>query len=181
MWKNNTSSLSTFASTMALVLAISTSSTTMTSDIYRGEGKSLSIANTTIKNSESDWLNPNYSIGTFISGALQNNLKKIDAISNLKTNWNGNGANAFKTELIDKIRRIISALYIQPDIFPTPADSIQLEYDGPDDSYLEIEIRGMETAEVYRINRDKTEDFFGVSSTADSLNKLVIAFYDGCF
>ena len=98
-------------------------------------------------------------------------------ISSLKDNWNGNGALAFSSILIEKIKNIVVGLEKQPEIFPTAANSIQLEYDGLDNSYLEIEIFDSKIAEIFRINKDGSEEYFNTNADSESLNRLVTAFY----
>jgi len=117
-------------------------------------------------------------MGAILSSELHKNLKRLLAISLLKDNWDGNGANAFSKDLISKVRNIIILLNKQPELFPTSVNSIQLEYEGADNSYLEIEITDQDTAEVYRIDRSGGEDTFLIKVDADILNKLVTAFYE---
>lgn len=68
------------------------------------------------------------------------NLRKINDISLLKENWNGYDAVPFSKETILISQNIISLLSKQPDIYPTGRDSIQMQYELPDKSYLEFEI-----------------------------------------
>ena len=60
------------------------------------------------------------------------NLKKLETIALLRDNWNLNGAKAFTDSLIKKGRDLILFLEIQPEIFPTACESLQLEYDRED-------------------------------------------------
>lgn len=53
------------------------------------------------------------------------NLKKLDQIAYLEDGWNGNTARAFEKQLISMVRRIITALDVQPELFPTACDSVQ--------------------------------------------------------
>ena len=68
------------------------------------------------------------------------NLKKINDISLLKENWNGYGALTFSKETILTAQNVISLLSKQPDLYPTGRDSIQMQYELPDNSYLEFEV-----------------------------------------
>lgn len=68
------------------------------------------------------------------------NLTHLDQIATLKDNWNGYDAKAFSKELVEKCKDIISALELQPKIFPTGRQSIQFQYELEDRSYLEFEI-----------------------------------------
>lgn len=71
---------------------------------------------------------------------LYNNLKKIKGISDLKDNWNDNNAKKFSSELISIVKNILENIVEQPEIFPTANNSIQMEYELIDNSYLEFEI-----------------------------------------
>ena len=91
-----------------------------------------------------------------------NNLKKIDQIAYLEDGWNGNKARAFKKPLISMVRRIITSLDLQPEVFPTACDSIQLEYDKENGAYLEIEVNLEDTWEVFEICCDGQEKFSSI-------------------
>lgn len=71
---------------------------------------------------------------------LYNNLKKLKGISDLKDNWNDNNAKKFSPELISIVKNILENIVEQPGIFPTANNSIQMEYELIDNSYLEFEI-----------------------------------------
>lgn len=71
---------------------------------------------------------------------LYNNLKKLKGISDLKDNWNDNNAKKFSPELISIVKNILENIIEQPEIFPTANNSIQMEYELIDNSYLEFEI-----------------------------------------
>ncbi len=77
--------------------------------------------------------------GVVVDRALERNLKVLDEIAALKSNWNENGANAFSAGLVAKCAEIVKKLHIQPEIFPTAQDSIQFEWERDRGDYLEIE------------------------------------------
>ena len=77
------------------------------------------------------------------------NLKKLEEISSLKADWNGNGAPGIPPVLIKKARALIKALPIQPEIFPTALETIQLEFDNDRHDHMEIEISTSDKAEVF--------------------------------
>lgn len=76
------------------------------------------------------------------------NWVKMEKFRSLEENWNGYGAEPLEPLLIDKAQRLIRYLddrirYNQdffPEIFPTAAGCIQLEFEPNDDYYFEIEI-----------------------------------------
>ena len=67
-------------------------------------------------------------------------FKRLKEIENLENDWNGYGAKPFSETLIDKCKRIVSSLSVQPSIYPTGRNSIQFQYELSDRSYLEFEI-----------------------------------------
>ena len=105
------------------------------------------------------------------------NLDKLYAISTLKDGWNGNGAHSFPVSLIDKVRSIILDLIIQPEIFPTALQTIQLEYDNSRRDHIEIEIDASDYAEVFFVSSSGTESIEHIKSTATSINQYVGEFY----
>lgn len=105
------------------------------------------------------------------------NLKKLDRIALLENGWNGSTAKAFDENLISKVRKIITVLEIQPEIFPTACESIQMEYEKEDGSYLEIEINSDDKWEVFKINSDGEETYFSIVADVEAIIKLVNEFY----
>ncbi len=59
---------------------------------------------------------------------LEENLMKLDSFKELENDWNGYGAEPFNEEHIEKVKFLVSLLKIQPEIYPTARNSIQLEY-----------------------------------------------------
>ena len=104
------------------------------------------------------------------------NLKRLEAFSAFKENWNGYGANSFPKTLIDRIRRLLVVLTIQPEIFPTARDSIQLEYDVGD-NHIEIEVFSNGDVKVLSMKGigHFTQDSF--SYDEDAIRRVVDRFY----
>lgn len=105
------------------------------------------------------------------------NLKKLETIALLKDNWNGNGAKAFSNGLITKVRNIVTFLTIQPEVFPTACESLQLEYDKQDGSHMEIELTESEQAEIFFVDNAGQESFFNIRSNVEAINRVVSDFY----
>lgn len=105
------------------------------------------------------------------------NLKKLEAIRSLGDNWNGNGAAAFNPALVDKVENMINELIIQPEIFPTALNTIQLEYDNSRKDHMEIEICEDDMAEVFIVKFNGEEISDTIPATADSINERVSDFY----
>lgn len=113
----------------------------------------------------------------FISDELAENLDKLQGIAALPDNWNDNGAEAFSKVLIEKIKDILLGLHRQPEVFPTACDAIQLEYDGLNNSYMEIVVSESKWASVFQIDKDGKQRNLEVSADAVSINGLVDQFY----
>lgn len=105
------------------------------------------------------------------------NIKKLETIAMLQDNWNSNGAKAFSANLISKVRNIIVFLEIQPEVFPTACESLQLEYDKQDGSHMEIEITESENAEVFVIDSMGCESIRNIRANIEVINKVVSDFY----
>lgn len=113
-----------------------------------------------------------------VSGNVKNdNLKKLDIIENLKPGWNGNQAPAIPVKTIKKVRELINALPIQPEVFPTALKTIQLEYDNSRHDHMEIEVGESNTAEIFIVTYfgDETVEF--ISADISSLQERVLQFY----
>ena len=105
------------------------------------------------------------------------NLKKLETIALLRDNWNLNGAKAFTDSLIKKGRDLIFFLEIQPEIFPTACESLQLEYDREDGSHMEIELTDRDEAEIFMVDTKGGESFVNISASLENINKVVRDFY----
>lgn len=75
-----------------------------------------------------------------ITEDMLRNFKRLDSFAELPDNWNGYGAGRISEKLIEKTKRIIFGLSVQPMLFPTGRKSIQFEYEKPDGEYLEFEV-----------------------------------------
>ena len=76
---------------------------------------------------------------SFLSSELIDNLARLNSFKNLKKGWNGYDAEPLSEKLINRVISIVRILPIQPEIFPTGRESIQLEYHNGE-NYLEFEI-----------------------------------------
>jgi len=101
------------------------------------------------------------------------NLTKLHEYSQLEKNWDSEGAKPFAKKLINYAWEIIIKLDIQPEIFPTMRESIQLEYEKDNGDYLEFEIYE-DRIEVFEIIA-KNEREYNVYATND-LNGIVNEF-----
>lgn len=105
------------------------------------------------------------------------NIKKLETIAVLQDNWNANDAKGFSASLISKVQNIIVFLEIQPEVFPTACESIQLEYDKQDGSHMEIELTEGENAEVFVVDSMGCESIRNIRASIEEINKVVSDFY----
>lgn len=114
---------------------------------------------------------------------LKNNLKKLNAIAELKYNWDLHGAPEFNKKLIDFCKEQLLQIdkefsnieNVQPEIFPTNNETIQFEFENGSD-WLEIEIRNdMSHIDCFMFkNNEETEQ----QCSLDALLKVVESFYE---
>ena len=111
-----------------------------------------------------------------VSKKLIENLNKLNEFKNFTSNWNGYDADPFSNKLISSVTEIIKKLKVQPQVFPVADDSIQLEYDGKNGRYLEIQIYENEAHYYFDDgNGNDLEDT--IEPHADAINKIVEDFY----
>lgn len=68
------------------------------------------------------------------------NLERLVDIAVLRDDWDGEGAKAIPGSAVSFAKMLIKTLTFQPKVFPTMRESIQLEFERQDRSYLEFEI-----------------------------------------
>lgn len=74
--------------------------------------------------------------------ALSRNFNKLKTIRGLKEGWfNGElgNENVFSDNLVNRVATILSKLKNQPEVFPTGANTIQIEFEKSNGDYLEFE------------------------------------------
>jgi hypothetical protein len=105
------------------------------------------------------------------------NLEKLKEIGELGEGWYNKNSEPFDGEIINNVKFILDNIVIQPEIFPAPDSSfIQLEYDGENDSYLEIEVYKAHL-EVFIIHQDSSKEDIGLGvSDIDRLNSIIESF-----
>ena len=112
------------------------------------------------------------------SPELKKNLLKLDEIKSLKRNWNGNKAKPITKKIVNKTKSLIINLEKQPQVFPTANDSIQMEYDGDNNSYLEFQITKENILSYFKIDRNGKETSGIIPVSSFALNALVKEFYE---
>lgn len=93
----------------------------------------------------------------------------------IKENWNGYGAPAFTSTLLDIAKKIIIGLDHLPEVFPFASNGIQFEYDKPSGEYLEIEIHESKYANMFLQSKNIIEMF---ELDINDINKEVNKFFD---
>ena len=111
-----------------------------------------------------------------MNNTVEENLKKIHDISQLKDDWNGNGVSAFKDTLIEKIKYLVLHLDIQPEIFPTACDSIQFEYEKENGEYLEFELFD-NRLKVFTMDSDGNDYSYNIDTDINKINEVINKFY----
>ena len=113
-----------------------------------------------------------------LSPELSKNLLKLDEIASLKKNWNGNKSKPMSRKLVKKAKSLIINLEIQPQIFPTANDSIQFEYDGEKNSYLELQITKDNKFSYFKVDKMGRESSGLIPAISFSIDELVKEFYE---
>lgn len=183
----------TLVSAATVISIVFSGNQVLTADLGNNQGQVVSYANekTNIyKSFTTDFCIPfnmqGYSNNKNIDSGIEKviiseekleNLKKLETIASLKDNWNGNDAKAFQESLITKVRNIITFLDIQPEVFPTACESLQLEYDKLDGSHMEIELTESNEAEIFVVDSMKGESITNIQASVEEINKAVSAFY----
>ena len=115
--------------------------------------------------------------GSAVTDVKTFNLNKLNAIQSLKDGWNGNGAPAIPDVVIAKVRDIIEHIDIQPEIFPTALETIQLEFDNSRRDHMEIEIGAEDSAEIFIVDYAGGESTEELPSDAAAIHERVMKFY----
>lgn len=110
---------------------------------------------------------------------LKNNIKKLDAIAELKFNWDLHDAPEFNKSLIEfckkKLYELDEKFKVQPEIFPTNNETIQFEFKNSSD-WLEVEIpNNMSHIDCFMFKNGKETE---QQCSLDELLKVVGLFYE---
>ncbi len=103
---------------------------------------------------------------------LKHNKRKLNAIKDLKTGWNGYDGDIIDPSIILKTEEIISKLDYQPQIFPTGRGSIQLEKHIDEKNFVEIEISTDEVFAFRVKNGEEIEKEISDSEINDFISEL---------
>ncbi len=102
----------------------------------------------------------------------------LNTIYALKKDWNGNEAEEFSEELVQKCRMILKQLSEEPFVCPTACGAIQFEYEKENGEYLEFEIY-KDKIEAYGISKEgkEWEENINGANYTKRIRKLVKEFY----
>lgn len=79
-----------------------------------------------------------------------NNIRIIEKMAKFEEDWNGNGAAPYSEQAINLFKKVINGLSKQPELSPTAADSIVMQYTGEGKTlYIHL---GLEKTEVVAID-----------------------------
>ena len=74
---------------------------------------------------------------------MKRHLEQLKEISNLKDNWNGNGAKAIPSIVILRAINLFRLIEMKDrliEVFPLPYEGVQVEYDNVYGNRIEIEV-----------------------------------------
>ena len=120
---------------------------------------------------------PEVAYGDTHETLIQNgNLEKLRQIAMLNNNWDGYGAEPIPYSTLSMAKHLIHALHVQPEIFPTAAGTIQIEYEKDNGDYLEFQFTGEGACEVFRCIGNN-EEYFRSLDNPEVLNSIIEDFY----
>lgn len=111
----------------------------------------------TIKSQMTSTISGNIKNNTIRLDKLKRNKKILSSLSSLSENWNGYGSQSFNPYLVNKVEHTIVNMDMQPNLYPTGRNSIQLEFEKHNGDYLEFEVFEEETHLYSIINGVETE------------------------
>lgn len=118
---------------------------------------------------------------TGVDATKLKNLGRLEDIAKLEENWNGHGAKGFSAALIAKCRQILDTLSVQPAIYPTGRQTVHIQYELEDRSYLAFEIAEEKTTYLKvpqrKYDEAETEELTGADE-AKKIKELVANFYE---
>lgn len=107
---------------------------------------------------------------------LMDNLLKLNEIQQLPRNWNGNGAQKFSKKIINKAKSLLIDLTLQPQVFPTANNSIQIEFDRDNGAYLEFQLTKSSQLSYFWVKKDGSEVNGTVPCSSYYVNQLLESF-----
>lgn len=108
-------------------------------------------------------------------------LAKLDRFRNMGENWNQYGARPLPDSLVDHAKRLVRGLPAMPEVFPTGRRSIHMQYESPQDDYLEFELYEDGHLEMFFMTASEDESEEGAIAEADmaALVERFVERFDG--
>lgn len=110
----------------------------------------------------------------------EENIERLYDILKLDYDWNGYNAKPIPIEVIAKVKSLLEAFIIQPLMFPTGCESIQLEWVNKD-YYFEIDI--YKDKQMCYMLEDKVNDtileVLDINDNIDEINKYLKKYFEG--
>lgn len=96
----------------------------------------------------------------------EDNIERLYDILKLDYDWNGYGAEPIPLQVIFKVKSLLEIFIIQPEIFPTGSESIQLEWCNKK-YYFEIDVYKDEqiSCMLYDNITDKVLSMYNITDT----------------
>lgn len=104
---------------------------------------------------------------------LEENLRLLDEFTHLEKGWNGYDADPIDKQATENAKAILLGLPVQPEIFPTANDSVQLEYELDDGDYLEFEVFRDHINE-FRKKEKISRDIYEIDDVIETVKSLVL-------
>ena len=115
----------------------------------------------------------------------EENIERLYQILRFDDNWNGYGAKPIPLDVIHKTKILINSFIIQPSIYPTGNESIQLEWEN-DDYYFEVNIHSNidkldylledKTKDTILNNSSDTDDIY-LNNDPNDINRYLIKYF----
>lgn len=133
----------------------------------------VNIENSRAGSSECSMANPSFDLLKI------ENRNKIIKMKEFDRNWNGNGGNVFSQKSIDLFNEIIDSVCKQPKIAPTGNESLVLQYEKNDRSFLafDVSIRKTSMVIIPKGNYDLAKEETFAGGDIASINSAVSNFY----
>lgn len=105
------------------------------------------------------------------------NINRIQDFSKLLDNWDGYGADPIPSDVVENAKKVLKQLKYQPEVFPTAAETIQFEYDGPDNSYLEFQVGKDNVFNLFYVDTKGNKKHIN-NVGGNELNNIIESFYE---
>ena len=103
-------------------------------------------------------------------------MKLLNSFLSFETNWNDYGAGRFQESLINFCKKIVEALQNkQLEIYPTGRNSIQMEYEKDNGSYIEFEVFNeskIDMLEVRNSEKKKEDTLTRIEDIVNCVNQF---------